>query len=341
MPPYLIVKGQYHLLSWYTNGKFPKDWRVRTSVNGWTTNEIGLDWLVHFERVTKPRTTSVYRLLILDGHGSHHADDFEDYCKAHNVITLCMPPHSSHKLQPLDVGCFSTLKDSYGRAIERMMRMQITHITKDDFFPAFKEAYDTSMTIRNAQAGFRATGLVPLNPEEVLSRLEFVPRTPTPQNSRPGTASTWVGQTPNNPTEATSQTTLIKKRISHHQNSSPTNIFSQLDSLTKSTTRVMHKMALMEQEILDLRTANELLSKRRRAKKTRLRLGGSLSQQEAEQIQEERGLMAEGDGDMPRGRGRTEGAEPRVRRCKNCGKTGHNVRTCQVVWETSGDDDSE
>ena len=51
--------------------------------------------------------------------------------------------------------------------------------------------------------------------------------------------------------------------------------------------------------------------------------------------------MAEGDGDMPGGRGRTEGAEPRVRRCKNCGKTGHNVRTCQVVWETSGDEDSE
>jgi hypothetical protein len=190
--PYLIVKGQYHLLSWYTNSKFLKDWRVRTSPNGWTTNEIGLEWLGHFDQATKPRTTGGYRLLILDGHGSHYTDEFEDYCKANNIIILCMPPHSSHELQPLDVGCFSILKDSYSRAIEQIMQMQITYITKDNFFPVFKEAYDNSMTVRNAQAGFRATGLVPLNPDKVLSRLDFIPRTPTPQNSCPGTASTWT-----------------------------------------------------------------------------------------------------------------------------------------------------
>ena len=137
------------------------------------------------------------------------------------------------------------------------------------------------------------------------------------------------------------QTTLIKNKIAYYQNSSLTNIYSQLDSLAKSTTRVMYKMALIEQEILDLRTANELLSKHRRAKKTHLRLGGSLSQQEAEQIQEERGLVAEGDSNTCSGRGHTEGAEPRVQYCKNCSKTGHNIRTCQIVWEISEDEDSE
>ena len=38
---------------------------------------------------------------------------------------------------------------------------------------------------------------------------------------------------------------------------------------------------------------------------------------------------------------RTEEGQPRARRCGNCGNTGHNARTCQVVWETSDEGDSE
>ncbi|KAK1837436.1 transposase, partial [Colletotrichum chrysophilum] len=196
LPPYVIVKGKYHLLSWYTNGQFPPEWRVHPSENGWTTNEIGLDWLKHFEKCTKSRTKGVKRLLILDGHNSHKSTKFDDYCKEHGIIALCMPPHSSHELQPLDVGCFSPLKASYGKEIEKMMRMQITHITKDDFFPAFKAAFFTSISKENVQAGFRQAGLVPFDPEAVLSRLDFKPKTPTPSNSCPSSQGSWDPKTP-------------------------------------------------------------------------------------------------------------------------------------------------
>jgi hypothetical protein len=40
-----------------------------------------------------------------------------------------MLPHSSHLLQPLDVGCFSPLKTAYGRQIEKLIRLRINHIT--------------------------------------------------------------------------------------------------------------------------------------------------------------------------------------------------------------------
>jgi hypothetical protein len=160
----MVVKGKYHLLPWYQNGQFPKDWRIHTSENGWTTNEIGLDWIKHFNQHTKASTKGVYRLLVLDGHESHHSSNFEDYCQENNIITLCMPPHSSHFLQPLDFGCFGPLKTSYGKQIEKMMRMQITHITKDDFFAAFLEAFNASITKKNIQAGFKATGLLPYDP---------------------------------------------------------------------------------------------------------------------------------------------------------------------------------
>jgi hypothetical protein len=102
IPPFIIVKGKHHLSSWYENSPLPNDWVIATSENGWTTNERGLEWIQHFDKHTKARTTGVYRLLVLDGHDSHHSTDFELYCKENNIITLCMPPHSSHILQPLE-----------------------------------------------------------------------------------------------------------------------------------------------------------------------------------------------------------------------------------------------
>ena len=44
-----------------------------------------------------------------------------------------MPPHASHLLQPLDVGCFEPLKQAYGRQIEDLMRGHVTHVSKLSF----------------------------------------------------------------------------------------------------------------------------------------------------------------------------------------------------------------
>jgi hypothetical protein len=140
-----------------------------------------------------------------------------------------MPAHSSHILQPLDVGCFGPLKKAYGRQIEDMMQAYIIHITKDDFFPAFRKAHFAAMTESNIQGGFRGAGLLPFDLEKVISTLDLKLKTPTPQNSRPGTAQAWVSQTPNNAIEALSQSTFIKNRIACHQNSSPTSIYEAVD----------------------------------------------------------------------------------------------------------------
>jgi hypothetical protein len=111
------------------------------------------------------------------------------------------------------------------------MRDHVAHITKDDFFPAFHNAYNIAMTEINIQGGFRGAGLVPFNPENVLSTLNLMMRTLTPSNSRPTTAQDWTSQTPKNPTEATSQSTLIKSRIANHQDSSPTSIYNAVDQI--------------------------------------------------------------------------------------------------------------
>ena len=333
--PYVIVKNKCHLLSWYTNGDLPTTWRVHPSENGWTTNEIGLDWIHHFQNCTKSRATGKYRLLILDGHNSHRTAYFDEYCKENDIIPLCMPPHSSHILQPLDVGCFGPLKKAYGREIEKMMRTQITHITKDDFFPAFKQAFFATMGEENVRAGFRGTGLIPYDPERVIASLDFKPKTPTPSNSRPTTATSTNPNTPKTVRDAVRGSTQLKTKIARHQSSSPTHLYDLVDMQARGISKLAHKMVLLESEVKTLRTANKTFSKRRRAKKTRIRAEGSLNVLEANALQAQK---VDGDRTMV-GEGqnsdRTEIAKSTVRRCGNCSQPGHNARTCQIDSVTS------
>ncbi|KAI1506967.1 DDE superfamily endonuclease [Pyrenophora tritici-repentis] len=110
-----------------------------------------------------------------------------------------MPPHLSHLLQPLNVGCFSPLKRAYSREVESLMRNYINHITKLEFLPAFKIAFNRAFTPANICSAFRGAGLVPLQPEAVLSKVDVQLRTPTPPAALP--KAPWVAQTPSNARE--------------------------------------------------------------------------------------------------------------------------------------------
>ena len=161
----------------------------------------------------------------------------------------------------------------------------------------------------------------------MLSKLDVKLHAPTPPDSRPGTAQPWVSKTPYNAQETRSQSDFIKTRISSYQNSSPASVLVAVDQLTKGATAVMHQVALLQSEVSSLRKANEALSKRRKAKRTRIQLGGALTVQDAQDPLDQRdvgkGALQETQPDSS-GAG---GARAKVRRCSKCGKPGHNVRT--------------
>jgi hypothetical protein len=341
IPPFLVVQGKNHLSNWYTDGGLPPDWVIKPTSNGWTNNETGLEWLKHFDKHTATRAKGLYRMLVLDGHNSHESAEFQEFCKVHNIITLGLPPHSSHLTQPLDIGCFSVLKRAYSRQIETFIKAHINHITKVEFFLAFQAAYKETMTVENCQAGFRGAGLVPFNPQAVISKLDVKLRTPTP--SRPSSANSlpWVSQTPCNPSEALSQSTLVRNRIACHQGSSPTPLFETVAALVKGTERMAHEMTLLSAEVRSLRAANEALSKRRRAKKSRVRQGGALTVEDAQDILAQKDVDEQVRRDIREaGSNRKEG-QPSGRYCRTCGKAGHNARTCHEVGDISSSSDSE
>jgi hypothetical protein len=116
----------------------------------------------------------------VDGYKSYNLHEFHKYCEEEKIIVLCMPPHSSYLLQPLNIGCFSPLKRAYGDEISSLARYGTKKIKKEAFLLAFKAAFEKAMTKENIYAGFRGAGLVLHNPEAVISRLDVVLCTPTP-----------------------------------------------------------------------------------------------------------------------------------------------------------------
>ena len=98
------------------------------SQSGWTNDDLGVAWLEQvFDPATKRKARRKYRLLILDGHGSHITRRFLDYCDENRILVLVFPPHATHTLQPLDVSCFKPLSQSYSNEL-----IYQHHITKGD-----------------------------------------------------------------------------------------------------------------------------------------------------------------------------------------------------------------
>ena len=103
----------------------------------------------------------------------------------------------------------------------------------------------------------------------------------------------------------------------------------------------MHQVVLMDARVRELEEANAALSKRRRAKKSRIRAGGPLSMHEATDILADKDVQAQLEEEMRSGSGRTRRRAAGPRHCSNCGKTGHNSRTCQEDAEMDDESDSE
>lgn len=124
-----------------------------------------------FKLYTRPARKTSYRILILDGHGSHHTPEFLEFCENHRIVLLGLPPHTSHMLQPLDIAVFSPTKHYYRRAVDNRLRLRDIRIPKADFLEIYCETRPKSITAHNVQAGFHGAGLVPFNPATALRKL--------------------------------------------------------------------------------------------------------------------------------------------------------------------------
>jgi hypothetical protein len=175
LPPALIYEGKAGLQSSWVEDVEARIHEVfiANSASGWTNNDIGLAWLEQlFERYTAPKARRQWRLLIVDGHGSHLTREFIDYCDAKKILLAVFPPHSTHTLQPLDVVMFSPLSKHYSQDLDRHLNQSqaLIGVKKRDFFPIFWSAWGSTMRRELILKSFQATGVWPMDAEVILKR---------------------------------------------------------------------------------------------------------------------------------------------------------------------------
>ncbi len=85
------------------------------SPNGWTDDTLCAQWFEKsfISQVTARRVSDAPILLILDGHGSHATAEMRKLALANKVHLFYLPPHTTHRLQPLDVGVFGPLQTAW------------------------------------------------------------------------------------------------------------------------------------------------------------------------------------------------------------------------------------
>lgn len=176
IPP-MVIFDRKSLPSAFTVGEVPNTFYGLSS-KGWMDSELFERWFIdHFLRYCGSDRPI---LLLMDGASSHFNPDMIRVALKEQVVLFVLPPHTTQVCQPLDKGVFSALKESW---------KQVTHsfiienpgrvVTRYDFSSLFCGAWDNCMTIKNIKAGFRVTGVFPLNkdaihlPEDQFMEPEF------------------------------------------------------------------------------------------------------------------------------------------------------------------------
>ncbi|XP_044010232.1 tigger transposable element-derived protein 6-like [Aphidius gifuensis] len=171
VPP-LFIFGRKKMHNKLIANTMEGSWGTVTD-KGWMTAASFLQWFKWFIEYTVP-TIQRPVLLILDGHASHTKNiEVSRLAAASHVTILCLPPHTTHRLQPLDVSIMKPLSDAYGEISTNMTRSG-KRLIEEDIAGMMSMAMEAAATPKNIRAGFRATGICPFN-RNVFTRADFAP----------------------------------------------------------------------------------------------------------------------------------------------------------------------
>lgn len=108
----------------------PVGTRYSVSPAGWMTQKTFIDW---FKSLFLPSLPAERSILILDGHDSHVTYELCCLAAANDVHLIRFPPHTTHFLQPLDVGSFKPFRASWNRAVVDYTGRDLKAVTKATF----------------------------------------------------------------------------------------------------------------------------------------------------------------------------------------------------------------
>jgi DDE superfamily endonuclease len=163
----LITRGSYIIERWLAPD-LPSDTLYATSESGYTNDALALEYIQYFDRLTAPRSRGARRLLLFDGYGSYLTVEVIRYCDNHGIILMALLSHTSHLLQPLDIGCFQLYKHIYKEEIERLIRRGEYTFDRQEFFFCLANVRNRALTASTIQSAWRKAGLAPPYSRETI-----------------------------------------------------------------------------------------------------------------------------------------------------------------------------
>ena len=200
--------------NWYTHPT--PGWHFTCSKTGYTNAEIGLHRIQHvFDPLTRRRADGQPRILVNDGLATHESLEVLTFCHDNNIILCRLPSHTSHKLQPCDIGVFGPLKTAYREQVEQLFRGGANTIGKQHFTLLYDRARTKAFKPDTIRSAWRKAGLFPFDPDHVLRDMHH-PSTGMLTVSKPSTladiiASPTIGASPKTPTTAEALTLMTMK----------------------------------------------------------------------------------------------------------------------------------
>ena len=162
--PMVIFKGERFNHEW-TIGEVP-DTLYGMSDSGWIDKELFFLWLknIFIKRIPPQRPV----LLLYDGHSSHYTPDAITEAAKEGIVIFCLPPNTTHAAQPLDVSFFKPLKTFWSLACHSFLADHPNAVvTKLQFSGLFNEARTKACKPSSVIAGFKKTGICPLDPNAI------------------------------------------------------------------------------------------------------------------------------------------------------------------------------
>ena len=141
---------------------------------GWMNEDTWPEFLNHLIQHTKC-TPDHPILLILDNLKAHISLKAVEKAKSNGIVLLTLPPHTSHRMQPLDVTVFGPFKTLYSRALDGWLRSNPGKtVSIYQIAGLVNEAFLSAVTPRNVTSGFMSTGIFPYN-RDIFPEEAFVP----------------------------------------------------------------------------------------------------------------------------------------------------------------------
>lgn len=175
LPPMVVYKAQNLYDNWTEGG--PAGTKYASSPSGWFDMNLFEAWffkilLPHVEATRDPEDTVV---LLGDNLASHFSPKVIEACRHSKIYITPFPPNATHLMQPLDVAVFAPMKRKWREILDQWRKESRNPgcIPKEQFPVLLNRLWiGISETVsKNLVSGFKATGLHPPNPTEVLKRI--------------------------------------------------------------------------------------------------------------------------------------------------------------------------